>query len=314
MGRGLGLVFLPAVNGLPGFEERHLRLVQEHASSLAWRICGSKEEMRRDLPEAVAALVWAFSSSWLADAPKLSLVATPAAGRDWMHVEPGPDLQVWHGTFHGELMAETLLGMVLAFSRGIRDCLDRRGEAWPRVEIGQAMRRVRGSHAVIVGFGHIGKWVGRLLALLGVRLTGVNRRNLERPDYFGPDDRVVPVDRLDSLLPEADHLVLVLPGDTGTDKLLDARRLGLLHPGAFLYNMGRGSAVDMEALADALTAGRLAGAGLDVYPEEPLPADARIRSCPRTILLPHVSTFGPAYFDVYMKELLPALEGMFGGH
>lgn len=313
MGRDLGLVFLPAVNGLPGFEERHRRLLQDRAPALEWRLCGSKDELRRDLSEAAAALVWAFSSSWLATAPKLRLVATPAAGRDWVHVEPGPNLQVWHGTFHGELMAETLLGMVLAFTRGIKDCLDRRGEAWPRVEIGQAMRTVRGSHAVIVGFGHIGTWVGRLLSALGVRLTGVNRTNLERPDFFGPEDRVVPMEQLDAVIPEADHLVLVLPGDTGTDKLLDARRLGLLRPDAFLYNIGRGNAVDMEALADALTAGRLAGAGLDVYPEEPLAADARIRSCPRTILLPHVSAFGPAYFDVYMKELLPAVEGMFGG-
>ncbi|MCD8140813.1 MAG: hypothetical protein LUE17_13720 [Planctomycetaceae bacterium] len=310
--KNLGLVFLPPVNGLPGMEERHVAALRQRVPSVDWRVCADKDETASLLPDAVAALVWAFSSSWNGKAGNLRLIATPAAGRDWIHATPRDGLEILFGHYHGELMAETVLGLMLAFTRGIKDSLDRRGEVWPRVEVGSAMRPLRGSHAVIVGFGNIGKWVGRLLAPMGVRVTGVNRSNLDRPDSFRPDDRVIRLDELDSVLPEADHLVMVLPGDTGTDKLLDARRIGLLRPDAYVYNIGRGNAIDLDALTAALREGRLAGAGLDVYPEEPLPTDAPIRSCPRTILLPHVSAFGPTYFDLWMKELLPALEGIFG--
>lgn len=311
MDKEIGLLYLPPVDGMPEMEEGHVRRLRERVPSVDWRVCGDKEELARLLPDATAVLVWAFSSSWRDRAPKLRLIATPAAGREWIHAEPGPNLQIWHGSYHGELMAETIVGMMFAFARGIKDAFDRRGEVWPRAEIAGGLRAVRGSHAVILGFGHIGKWIGRLLVPFGVRITGVNRSNAEAPDYFAPGDKVVLMDGLDAALPGADHLILALPGDTGTDGIVDARRLGLLRPGAYVYNVGRGNAIDMAALEDALTEGRLAGAGLDVFPEEPLPADARIRTCPGTILLPHVSAFAPGYFDVYMRELLPRLEAMF---
>lgn len=313
MTKPLGLVHLPAVNGLPGVEARHMELLRGRVPAVEWVRCDDRDGFLARLPEAELVLVWAFHAAWRGLATKLRIISTPAAGRDWIHAEAGPELQIWHGAFHGELMAETVLGMMLAFTRGIKDGLDRRAEAWPRAQVGGGMRALRGSRAVVVGFGNIGKWIGGLLSPLGVRITGVNRANMERPAFFGPEDRVVPLERIDGELPGADHLILALPGDTDTDSLIDARRLGLLGPDAYVYNVGRGNAVDMDALADALEGGRLAGAGLDVYPREPLPEDARIRRCPNTILLPHVSAFAPTYLDLYLREALPAFEGAYAG-
>ncbi|MDR1744694.1 MAG: D-2-hydroxyacid dehydrogenase [Planctomycetota bacterium] len=313
MSGAVGIVYIPAVNGLPGAETRHIDRLRRDCPVLDWRLCLDKDEVEVLLPRARAALVWAFHSRWSAVAAHLELVSTPAAGRELVHIDPRPGLRVCFGSFHGELMAETVAGMMLAFARGIRDCLLSGSAGWPRAEVGGAMRPVRGSHAVILGFGHIGKWIGKLLRPFGVRITGVNRADMTRPGYFTEEDRVIAIDRLEELLPAVDHLILALPGGGGTTGIIDARRLALLRPDAYLYNVGRGNAVDIDALAAALREGRIRGAGLDVYPEEPLPEDSPIRAAPNAMLLPHVSAFAPNYLDLYLDELSPVLEELFAG-
>lgn len=312
MTKHLGLANLPAAGGLPGFEPRHIERLAAEVPALDWRSCHDKEEFARLLPEAQAALVWGFSSKLDGAAKNLRIISTPSAGREFIQATPRPGLEIAFGAFHGELMAETVIGMMLASVRGIRHSfLAMREGHWPREEVGRLMRPLRGSHAVILGFGHIGKWVGRMLKPFGVRLTGVNRTNLDRPDYFGVADVVVPMDRLDETLPKADHLVMILPGGAASDNVMNARRLALLPAHAHVFNIGRGNSLDLDALCDAIVAQRLAGAGLDVFPEEPLPADAPIRACPRVILLPHTSAFAPNYLDVYLDELIPKLKKVF---
>lgn len=312
MTKECGLVFIPAVGGLPGAEERHLQRLREVVPELEWHGCGDKEEFMRRLPAAAAALVWAFPRFLNERAGRLRLLSTPSAGRERIEAEARPGLEVVFGAFHGELMAETLIGMMLSSTRGILASYDgMKDGAWPRQRIAEGMRPLRGSHVVILGFGRIGKWVARMLKPFGVRLTGVNRSNCERPEFFDADDAVVTMAGLDGVLPTADHFVMVLPGDTGSDNIIEARRLGLLPPHAHVYNIGRGNALDLDALTDALESGRIAWAGLDVYSEEPLPSDARIRRAPRVLLLPHVSAFGPNYIDLYIEELLPRLRGVF---
>lgn len=303
------LLHLPAANALPGLEPRHLDRLRKEIPDVDWLMCRDDGEFLRELPGARAVVVWRFKADWLAEARRLALVSTPAAGREWIEVSSGRGLAVAFGSFHGALIAETVLGLLLAFDRGIRDSLDRRArkEIWPRVEVAAGMRTLRGRLAVIVGFGHVGKGIGRLLKGVGMRVVGVNRNDLARPDYFEGGDRVLPIGELDGVLPEADHLIAALPGARDTDNVIDARRLALLRPDACVHNVGRGNAIDLPALTAALRAGALRGAGLDVFPEEPLLSDAPIRDCPNVVLMPHVSAFAPVYIDLYLEELLPLI-------
>ena len=117
-------------------------------------------------------------------------------------------------------------------------------------------------------------------------VTGVCRSGRAAEPAF---DAVLPVGELDSVLPRADAVVLALPATAETEGLLSRERIALLPPTAFVVNVGRGSAIDQEALAEALRERRLAGAALDVMVPEPLPADHPLWSCPNTILTPHVS-------------------------
>jgi phosphoglycerate dehydrogenase-like enzyme len=167
---------------------------------------------------------------------------------------------------------------------------------------------LRGSHVVIVGFGSIGRTIGKQLKGFGVRITGVKRSPAHAPDYFDKDDRIASTEALDQILPQADHLVLCLPGGKDTDRLLDQRRLALLPLRAWVYNVGRGNAIDEEALARSLKDGALSGACLDVYEREPLPSGSPLRTAPNVLLMPHASAFAPNYMDRYLDELIPLLQ------
>ena len=108
-------------------------------------------------------------------------------------------------------------------------------------------------------------------------------------DSFSGADEVYGLDALDSLLPRADVVALSLPGNPSTRHVLNRERIGLLNPNAIVLNVGRGTAIDTDALCDALYEGRIAGAALDVTDPEPLPEDHPLWDAPRTLITPHIS-------------------------
>ena len=291
---------------------RHVARLREAYPKATVTWCRSAAAFLRALPKAQVAVTWAFRQEWFARAPLLRCVLSSAAGRDFFPITPPPHVAVRHGTFHGPLMAETVLGLMLAFNRGIFEAYRRqlKGELWPREPLYDGMRLLRGSHAVIVGFGHIGTAVGRLLKPFGVRVTGVRRTPPERrPSWFGKDDELVALARLDGVLPEADHLILVLPSDTGTDRMFDAARLSRLPRHAVVYNVGRGNCIDEAALAKALTSGALRGACLDVFAHEPLTAASPLaKNLPGLVRLPHSSAFSETYMDRFLDEVIEWLD------
>jgi D-2-hydroxyacid dehydrogenase (NADP+) len=271
---------------------------------LVLRVVRTEQELLGQLPDADAALVWSFSAAWYALGPKLRFVATPAAGREKVEPDPSGRVRNVHGHFHGKIMAESLLAMMLFFSRrldvAIVDQAARRYEREAYVKT----RRLAGQQALIVGFGPLGRECGRLLQAVGLRVIGVKRNPNVNP---APAEAVFGVDRLHQLLPEADHVVLTLPSDTGTDHLIGATELSLLRPSATLYNLGRGNAVDEAALIEALEAEKLAHAFLDVFEQEPLPADSPLWNAKNLALMPHASAISSEYLDLWFEELGPEL-------
>ena len=148
------------------------------------------------------------------------------------------------------------------------------------------IRSIIGSHFVLLGTGDIGSNTARRLKALGATVTGVCRSGKSDEPAF---DRVVPLSELDSVLPTADALIMSLPATTETIGILTAERIALLRRDAYLINVGRGSAIDQDALVSALNSHSIAGAALDVMMPEPLPADHPLWDCPNTIITPHVS-------------------------
>jgi len=187
----------------------------------------------------------------------------------------------------GVPMAEMVLAMMFAFAVRVPLFV----EAKPRREP-VAMRAVRekfelhGQTLVILGAGDVGGTLCRKAAGIGMRVLGVRRR----PDIpCEGAERVVGVDRLREVLPQADHLAVTLPLTQGTRDFVARSEVALLRPGTYLYNVGGGATVQRQALLEGLRSGRIAGAGLDVTDPDPLPPEDPLWEMPNVLLTQHTS-------------------------
>lgn len=282
-----------------------------------WRVVCARSvaAFEAALPEADAVAVWTFRQEWFASAPRLRALCTPAAGRDYFRVTPPPGVAMLYGSFQGAIMGETAAACVLSLAHGLfagaSEMTDRGGRAeWPRAEAALRARRVAGSKCAILGFGAIGHATARMLKPFGVRIAGIARTAKPRPGWFGPGDGTFAVADIAEALRDAAFLLSFLPSGPETDRFVGAETLAMLPPGAFFLNFGRGTTVDEDALVSALRSGRLAGAVLDVFREEPLPPDSPLRGAPNAWLFPHSSAFSPDYLDLWFEELVPFLKSL----
>ena len=253
----------------------------------------SERAFLRALPEATHAICWEFDKAWFARAPRLRILATPAAGRELLpsDSEMPPGVTRVNGAFHGVIMCETVLACIFAHARGLYRAYDfqREGAIWPRAALSPFCSLVAGTKAVILGYGKIGHAVGAKLEALGVSVAGIRRANFTD---------------LKPALKTADWLIVALPSDTGTDNIVDASVLRAMKRSAVLVNIGRGNAVDEAALAKALRARRLAAAYLDVFKSEPLTAASPLAAdIPGLVRIPHGSAFAPEYLPLFFREL-----------
>ena len=145
---------------------------------------------------------------------------------------------------------------------------------------------IHGSRTLVVGLGDLGGEFAQRMHLLGSTVTGIRRSKGQKPEYL---DALYQMDNLDSCLKDADIVASCLPGGADTTHVFNAETFAKMKPGAYFLNVGRGSAVDSYALADALNSGHLAGAGLDVTEPEPLPKDHPLWDAKNLVLTPHVS-------------------------
>ncbi|MGA2496610.1 MAG: D-2-hydroxyacid dehydrogenase [Tepidisphaeraceae bacterium] len=185
---------------------------------------------------------------------------------------------------YDEPCAEHVLAMMLALSRRLNEAQTRQqsDHGWPALDIRTRCHLLLGQSVLLLGFGAIGRRLVELLAPFKVRMSAVRRS----PDGSEP----VPtfgVGEIGRLLAEADHVVNVLPGGRETAGFMSRQRFEQMRPTALYYNVGRGSTDDQAGLADALRAGRIGGAYLDVMVPEPLPAEHSLWTLPNCWITPH---------------------------
>jgi len=206
------------------------------------------------------------------------------------------------------------LGVILAFARKLhlaRDAQNRCEWAAPALwgdppPFGELADTTLG----LVGFGAIGHAIANRARALGMKVLAVRRHPASPPD---PAHAQWTTDRLPDLIERSDWLVLAAPLTAETRGLIGRAELARCRPGAVLVNLGRGALVDEDALVEALREHRIAGAALDVFREEPLPASSPLWTMPHVILTPHVSGFGPRYWEraleIFGRNLRAFLDG-----
>ena len=233
-------------------------------------------------------------------APALRAVFVAAAGVDGLApfdwLPAGAMLLNNRGT-HAAKAGEYIAMAVLMLAARVPAMVtaQREGQWRPAFTAPLAGRRV-----TIVGTGDLGSAGARTLRQLGVSTTGIRTRAEPHPDFSG----VAAVADFEAVLADTEFLVLACPLTPATRGLLDRRRMGLLPAGAGVVNIGRGALLDAAALCDALDAGTLSGAVLDVFDPEPLPPGHRMWRTPNLVITPHVSCDDPASYNARSLDIL----------
>jgi phosphoglycerate dehydrogenase-like enzyme len=210
-------------------------------------------------------------------------------------------------------VSEHAMAHILALSRHLHTGRDNQHRRFWREMISEIPRRedeLGGKTLLIVGLGGIGGRLARLAKAFDMRVLATKRNPATAE---GGADEVYPPGKLPALLPQADFVALTCPLTPETENLIDAANLALLKPSAYLINMARGAVVNEPALIAALQQGQLAGAGLDAFWEEPLPADSPLWAMENVLLTPHTAGETQQYEQNLMDILLDNLDRLWRG-
>ena len=229
--------------------------------------------------------------------------AAPPAGFYYPELIQHPVAITNFREIYNDHIAAHIMSFVLAFARGLHVYLPQqlRREWRPAGrEEDDIVVHLPEATALIVGVGGIGGETARLAAAFGMTVIGVDERRGDKPPGVAELHRAA---ALDELLPRADFVILTVPHTPETEGFMNRDRFRRMKRGAYFINIGRGMTTRLDDLVAALEAGEIAGAGLDVFEQEPLPADHKLWTTPGVLITPHTAGHGP-YLDERRFEVL----------
>lgn len=199
---------------------------------------------------------------------------------------------------HAVPIGEYVMAVMLAFAKGLPGAMRAQGERTWRPYLAEELH---GKTVGVIGLGAIGGYVAKLAKADGMRVLATRRSTQERVSGAdagnGDVDELLPPSELPHLLAESDYVVVAVPLTPESRGLIGERELGAMKPSARLVNIARGAVIDEGALVAALKEGRIAGAALDVFEKEPLPAESELWGMENVILTPHISGGTPVYME-----------------
>ena len=256
------------------------------------------ETAAREIVDAEGAFGW-LNKDLLGAAKKLRWLqapqAAPAAGYYFPELISSPvEVTNFREIFNDHISAH-ILSFVLAFARGLHVFIPQQlRREWKKPPGDSGVVHLPEATALIVGVGGIGAEAARLLAAFGVTVLATDARRSAAPEGVA---EMHPPEALDTLLPRADFVILTVPHTPATEGFFNAARFGLMKKTAFFINIGRGMTTRLDDLVAAVRDGVIAGAALDVYEIEPLPADHPLWTLPNVLLTPHMAGHGPYLND-----------------
>jgi phosphoglycerate dehydrogenase-like enzyme len=207
---------------------------------------------------------------------------------------------------HGAPMRETVVYLMMAVSRDVKGLVEeQKAHIWNR----RFYSLFKGKTALVVGVGVVGVAIGQLLKAFGMHVVGVTRT----PRAVEGFDEMVSTDRLTEAVRHADFVINVLPANADNALLFGRTVFEAMKPTAYYISAGRGQTVDEAALIAVLREGRIAGAGLDVFQTEPLPANSEFWDLPNVFITPHLGGYTIEYEDLIMPLIVENMRLFFAG-
>src|SRR5229473_1685082 len=227
--------------------------------------------------------------------------AAPPAGWYYPELIAHPVVVTNFREIYNDHIGAHIMAFVLAFARGLHQYLPRQlNREWRPAPVDTSVIHLPEATALIVGAGGIGAEAARLAAAFGMRVLAVDARRRDIPSGVAA---LYGADALDSLLPRADFVILTVPHTPATEGFMNRARFQRMKRTAFFINIGRGMTTRLDDLVAALRAGEIAGAGLDVFEQEPLPGHHPLWTLPGVLITPHTAGYGP-YLDDRRYEIL----------
>ena len=268
------------------------------------------DELSIHLPDAEIVCSYFIPSDWHTLAPKLRWVQFPGAGVDslattgLLDADSGVIVTTAAG-IHAETISEYVFGSMLMFNWNWPQMVRLQDEhKWARSASWYHLggRELAGQTLGIIGLGHIGRRIAQLGRAFRMRVLGA-RRSIHTSEEQELDvDQIFLPEQLREMLPLCDYVVISVPLTRETEKLISEAELRIMRSNTYLVNIARGRVIDEQALVRALREGWIAGAGLDVTEEEPLPSESPLYSLPNVILTPHISG-NSVHYDARLAAL-----------
>jgi phosphoglycerate dehydrogenase-like enzyme len=276
-------------------------LTRQWAERLGGSVPGMKLIVAETADEAAEAIVSAdaafgtLPAGLLAKAQRLRWLQAPQAAPPAGYYYPelvAHQLTVTNfREIYNDHISAHIMAFVLAFARGLHVYIPQQlRREWKKPPEDHGVVALPGSTALIVGLGGIGAETARLLSAFGIQVLATDARRTDKPEYVAELYRP---EALDALLPRADFVILTVPHTPATEGFFNRTKFRLMKPAAFFINIGRGMTTKLDDLVAALKAGEIAGAALDVYEQEPLPAEHPLWGLPNVLLTPHMAGYGP---------------------
>ena len=272
-----------------GLKQKHKDLICETAGMVNADVCFAESEDA--FPEGFEDpdIIYGFGIETAKRSTSLKWLCVPSAGVDYLmkpdsFANPGCILTNSAGAY-GVTIAEHIIAVSLMMMRRLTDFyLGTSRGIWDTPKPQKSLKDCR---ITVLGTGDIGcTFARRAASFEPASLVGICRSGVCTEPVF---EKIYKTDDIDKVLPSTDLLVMSLPDTKETKGILSRGRIDLLPEGAYVVNVGRGSAIDEDALADSLDSGRLGGAALDVFKTEPLPSDSRLWHTKNLLITPHVA-------------------------
>ena len=271
------------------FKDEHKEKILDIAGKIKAQVCFANTEDEVDDDFKDAEVIYGFGMGIAKTSKSLKWLSVPSAGVDYLMGEDAfanKDCILTNSAgAYGVTIAEHIIAVSLMMMRGLDHSYS---EALKGNWSGPVPQKsLKDARITVLGTGDIGcEFAKRAKAFEPANITGLCRNGKCAEASF---DEIYKIDELDNVLFKTDLLIMCLPGTPETENILSKERIALLPKDAYVVNVGRGSAIDEDALADSLNEKRLAGAALDVFRTEPLPTKSRLWNTPNLLITPHVA-------------------------